>query len=246
MTAQRFAVIADVHSNSFALEAVLADIARRDIGQIINLGDNANGPVNPARTIELLRAMPMMQVRGNGDRMTGEGGAAVRGSAAFARERLDADALRWLRELPLMARGEGWVACHGSLESDEAYLVESFAGGRTVVADPSEVERRLGDPGASLVLCGHTHIPRHVRLSNGVLVVNPGSVGLQAYTDQAPVPHAVVNGSPDARYAIIERGRGEWAVEFVTLAYDWAAAAEAARAVGWEEWARILETGYAV
>ena len=49
-------------------------------------------------------------------------------------------------------------------------------------------------------------------------------------------------GTPHARYAIIELG-AEIAVEWVTLAYDWEAAARAADANGRAEWARALRTG---
>jgi hypothetical protein len=42
-------VIANVHDNAWALEAVLGDIARRRAQTIVNLGDNANGPLDPAQ-----------------------------------------------------------------------------------------------------------------------------------------------------------------------------------------------------
>jgi predicted phosphodiesterase len=44
------AVIADIHGNRWALEAVLADIDRRYIGQIVNLGDSLLGPLDPVGT----------------------------------------------------------------------------------------------------------------------------------------------------------------------------------------------------
>jgi predicted phosphodiesterase len=44
----RFAVIADVHGNRWALEAVLDDIARRGIRDIVNAGDHLSGPLDPA------------------------------------------------------------------------------------------------------------------------------------------------------------------------------------------------------
>jgi hypothetical protein len=50
-------------------------------------------------------------------------------------------------------------------------------------------------------------------------------------------------GSPPARYAIAEREAKGWRVEFVSVVYDWTAAANEARANGWPEWARALETG---
>lgn len=244
MNAVELAVIADVHGNAWALEAVLADVARRGVKEIVNLGDNANGPLDPARSVALLRGCGAVHVRGNGDRMTGEGGAALRGSAKFARERLDADALRWLRDLPALVRGEGWIAFHGTPRSDEDYFVENVAAGKVVLASREEIAARLGDTEASLVLCGHTHIPRLVRLEDGRVVVNPGSVGLPAYEDDTPTPHFVETGSPDARYAIVRRAAAEWSVEFVCVPYDFRAAGAVARAADWAAWAHNVETGY--
>ena len=48
------AVIADIHGNRWALEAVLQDIDRRGIQQIVNLGDHLTGPLDPAGTAEFL------------------------------------------------------------------------------------------------------------------------------------------------------------------------------------------------
>lgn len=244
MDATELAVIADVHGNAWALEAVLGDMARRGVKAIVNLGDNANGPLDPARSVALLRGCRAAHVRGNGDRMTGEGGAAAGRSAMFARERLDADALRWLRELPLLLRGEGWIAFHASPRCDVDYVLENVAAGKTVLASRDEISARLDGADASLVLCGHTHVPRLVRLEDGRIVVNPGSVGLPAYEDDDPAPHVVETGSPDARYAIVRRDAVGWRVEFVSVPYDWRAAGAAARAAGWPAWARQVETGY--
>jgi predicted phosphodiesterase len=243
MQGNEIAVIADVHGNAWALEAVLADIGRRGVKHIVNLGDNANGPLDPVRSVALLRASGSTHIRGNGDRMTGEGGPSARRSALFARERLDADALRWLRELPMQARGDGWAAFHAVPTNDETYFMENIAAGKTVLASPAEIAARLGDFDASLVLCGHTHLPRLVRLADGRTVLNPGSVGLPAYEDQTPAPHVIENGSPHARYAIARREGSEWSVEFCYVTYDWTAAAAAARAAGWTAWAHNLETG---
>jgi predicted phosphodiesterase len=244
MNAIELAVIADVHGNAWALEAVLRDIAARGVKSIVNLGDNANGPLDPQRSVELLRGCGAVHVRGNGDRMTGEGGATARGSALFARERLDADALRWLRELPAVARGEDWIGFHATPRSDEEYFLENISAGKTVLAAPPEIAARLGETEEKLVLCGHTHLPRQVRLPDRRLVVNPGSVGLPAFKDESHIPHVIENGSPDARYAIVRRGPAGWSAELIALPYDWRAAGSAARAAGWVEWARNVETGY--
>lgn len=240
------AVIADVHGNAWALEAVLADIARRQLPAIVNLGDNVNGPLDPMRSLQLLRRTDIVHVRGNGDRMTGEGGASARRSALYARERLDPEARRWLCALPSRVQGPGWTAFHGSPENDEEYFLENVVAGKVVLASRTEISARLGGINESLILCGHTHLPRLVRLDGGRVIVNPGSVGLPAYADDLPTPHVVENGSPHARYAIVRRGKATgWQVEFIGVPYDWSVAAKAAREAGWLDWARNVETGYA-
>ena len=72
---------------------------------------------------------------------------------------------------------------------------------------PAEVEDRAGDCAASLIVCGHTHLPRTMRLGDGRVVLNPGSVGLQAYPAKWPHSHIMEAGSPHARYAVAERSR---------------------------------------
>ena len=88
-------------------------------------------------------------------------------------------------------------------------------------ATKSEVLARL-DTGlhlkASLIICGHTHIPRIVSVTSPtgghlITVINPGSVGLPAYDDEYPFIHHIENGSYHARYAIAERKATGWQVE---------------------------------
>lgn len=238
----RLAVIADVHGNARALEAVLADIRRRGVTQIVNLGDNANGPLDPAKCVALLREHVTVNVRGNGDRMVG-GDGEIRRSAQFARERLDAAAIAWLRELPHVHEGDGWTAFHATPTSDTDYLFEDVTAEGVRVRGAVEVAKRVRGVRGELLLSGHTHVPRELRLEDGRLVVNPGSVGLPAYDEAAPFPHKMEAGSPHARYAIAERDAKGWRVEFMSVDYDWMAAANEARANGWMEWARALETG---
>jgi hypothetical protein len=52
------------------------------------------------------------------------------------------------------------------------------------------------------VLCAHTHVPRFVSVSDGLVVLNPGSVGLPAYAHQLPIPHVMEVGSPEARLVL--------------------------------------------
>jgi len=76
------------------------------------------------------------------------------------------------------------------------------------------------------------------------LLCNPGSVGLAAYDDLEPVEHIVENGSPDARYAIIERAAGIWTAALHSVPYDFEPMARLAEQRGRPEWAHALRTGY--
>jgi hypothetical protein len=95
-----------------------------------------------------------------------------------------------------------------------------------------------------VVACGHTHIPRSVRTRRGQLVVNPGSVGIQAYVGDYPRPHPMETGSPDARYAVLERHAGGWRSELIAVPYEARAMARLAAERGRDDWAHALEWGY--
>jgi diadenosine tetraphosphatase ApaH/serine/threonine PP2A family protein phosphatase len=95
-----------------------------------------------------------------------------------------------------------------------------------------------------LILCAHTHIARAVRLHDGRLIVNPGSVGSPGYRDVHPFPHVMEAGTPDARYAIPEFANGAWRVTFRHVPYDHDAMASLARRNGQPELASALATGW--
>jgi hypothetical protein len=81
-------------------------------------------------------------------------------------------------------------------------------------------------------------------LTSGQVIVNGGSVGIQAYEGHHPVPHVVEVGSPHARYAIAERAAGQWTVDLLAVPYDWAAAARIAEEHARPEWGQALRTGF--
>jgi predicted phosphodiesterase len=238
------AVIADVHSNSLALEAVLTDIARHGVDLVVNLGDNVNGPLEPQRCADLLRTRCQVHVWGTGDRMTLAGGPSA--SAKFASEQIDADTREWLATLPLTVTGDGWLACHGSPTDDEFYLLEAVAATGVTVRCDAAIAAVLGPVQQRVIFCGHTHVPRVVRLADGRTVVNAGSVGLPAYSDDKPHFHRMECGSPHARYARVQLAPdGTVEAEIVAATYDWEAAAATVRARGWSDWVQPLLTGRA-
>jgi hypothetical protein len=136
------------------------------------------------------------------------------------------------------------LAFHGSPTDDLVYLLESVGPDGARPATQDEVVGRLGAAAdVPLLLCGHTHLQRSMHLPTGALVVNPGSVGWPAYDDDRPYPHAMQAGTPHARYAVADDGRGRWDVEFHAVDYDWERAATIAESNGRADVARALRTG---
>ena len=246
----RIALIADIHGNVLALEAVLRDLARRDVDGVFNLGDALYGPLCPVETFELLASVPMTHLAGNGDRELIEPRSAVPESPENLASRLgrtlDEKILAWIREMPFQTLSEDIFFCHASPASDTEYLLEDVANvseGMLHPKSPEAVEAVVGDIPCSLVACAHSHLPRVVRLDSGKLVVNPGSVGLPAYEKTVPVPHRMESLSPHARYAVAERAGCGWSVEQFQVAYDWEAMARVAEQNGSPEWGHALRTG---
>jgi diadenosine tetraphosphatase ApaH/serine/threonine PP2A family protein phosphatase len=243
----RFAAIADIHGNHLALEAVVADIRANGILEIVNLGDMASGALDPRRTMDALMALDAVHVLGNHDRYLIDRPPEKMGSwDRPAHAKLDAHHLDWLRKIPASRVFEERVyLCHATPASDEAYWLETVLPDGTVrMAALSQIEAAAQGIGQQLMLCGHSHLARAVRLSDGRLIVNPGSVGCPGYRDTHPYPHAVEAGTPDARYAILEDTKDGWQVTFRHVPYEHAAMAALARQNGKPELAAALATGW--
>ncbi|QNM95624.1 metallophosphoesterase family protein [Chitinimonas koreensis] len=244
----RLALVSDIHGNLPALEAVLADLARRAVDRIANLGDSLSGPLWPAETAALLMRQDWPQLAGNHERqLLAPDRARMNASDGHARDRLGDETLAWIAALPAtLALDDDVLLCHGTPDSDLVYFLETVTPQGSRMASRAEVDARLGDVEAGLVACGHTHLPRTMRAGRGTLVVNPGSVGLPAYDDDHPYFHLSETGSPDARYAIVERTDAGWRAELIALPYDHEAAAQQAERNGRPDWAHALRTGYAL
>lgn len=257
----KLAVISDIHGNLLALEAVLADIAGLGVDQTVNLGDILSGPLQPAQTAELLMDRDFITIGGNHERQVldlldrGQHLDPL-GTDGYAAGQLTSVHLAWIRALParLELAGGDVLLCHGTPDSDLDYWLETTVPGfpdahptgiRPATAE--EVSLRLGDESRqahSLILCGHTHVPRVLQCGHS-LVVNPGSVGLPAYDDNHPYRHVVENGAPHARYALVEKTAQGWRVDLRAVPYDHMAAAKTALGRGRADWAHALATGWA-
>lgn len=211
------AVLADLHGNLIALEAVLAEIDRLGVPRIVVAGDIAWGP-EPTETVERVMAFrsAMSIIRGNADREVANPAAVI--GDAFLREctewcaaQLSQAQRSWLGHLPETAtveiEGIGAVlVCHGSPRSDTEGIRPDTA--------PQVIEAWLADTTEPVVVCGHTHVHFDRKVGQH-RIVNPGSVGL----------HYGVEG---AQWALL----GPDGVELRTTPYEKVWAARLARSSG--------------
>ncbi|MFI0845341.1 metallophosphoesterase family protein [Mesorhizobium sp. IMUNJ 23232] len=245
----RIAVIADIHGNVLALEAVLADLARRGGADLtVNLGDCVSGPLWPRETVERLMSLDWPTVRGNHDRRVAQDTLdEMWESDRFAHERLSPAQRDWLVNLPMqVSPAPSILAFHARPDHDEKYLTENIVDGGLVRAPVATIARRLTglDRAVRLVLAGHSHRPELVELPGGPIVFNPGSVGCPAYFDPDTPAHRSEQGSPHARYGIVDIDGDDFGFQAFAIRYDHEAAARQAAEAGRAEWAEGLRTGF--
>ena len=180
----RVAALYDIHGNLPALEAVLEDVGRAGVDLVVVGGDVCPGPMC-AESLACLRALdlPTRFIRGNGDRDTL---ALASGEAAVGVPEVYLPAMRWVAtQLDAEARSfiAQWPAtlsldidrlghvlfCHATPQSDTSIFTRLTAEERLVPL--------FDTTGASVVVCGHTHM-QFDRMVGSVRVVNAGSVGM--------------------------------------------------------------------
>src|SRR4051812_834708 len=212
------ALVYDVHGNLPALEAVIADAG--DVDRYILGGDYVLFGGWPLETVERLRELPALWIRGNTDRAlaaTGEraGHALLQSALEAARAALGAQLVADLASLPFSSADGDTLFCHASPLSDE----------RSFFPEPAPDEPELLDgTNAKRLIFGHTHLP-FARTSHGIELINPGSVGLP------------FDGDPRAAYALV---RDDGTVEHRRVAYDHESSAAKVRALGAGEWREIV------
>ncbi len=175
----KLALISDIHSNLEAFEAVLEDIKRRGLKNILCCGDIVGYCANPNECCKLVRDNKVVTVKGNHDQN------AVDLKNLDDYEETAAAALRWtnkqlseenkefLNNLPKMKsidiKGLKILLLHGSVDN-ALYGMIDHRKPESFYAD--QVERSKSD----ILAIGHTHIPMIKRVG-GNMIVNPGSVG---------------------------------------------------------------------
>jgi predicted phosphodiesterase len=228
----KIALFSDIHGNSVALDAVLADIAAQGgVDGYWILGDLAAIGHDPVGVLERLANLPNARfVRGNADRyiVTGDRPppsladaesdpkrlpalVEVAGSMAWTQGALTVSGwIEWLGQLPLdmeetLPDGTRFLGVHGSPGLD---------GGMGIAPHmhDEEIIGRLQGCSAQLICVGHTHYPLNRRVGEWH-VVNPGSLSNPQLND------------PDKRasYVLLSADKAGYQVEHRRVEYDRAA-----------------------
>lgn len=182
----RIALIADVHSNILALQAVMKAIKKHSPDLVISLGDQVNLGPCPRETLALLKAEGVACLHGNHERyilsaMAGDPGYA---GANFASPRYNASLLTpeditFPQELHL----DGVTFCH-AMPGDDRFPVFDPA-----LALPKLRGMTFDKP--THIICGHGHNPTHIRSGN-LTIDSIGAVGCMDDGVPGTAPYAIL------------------------------------------------------
>jgi predicted phosphodiesterase len=233
----RLALVSDQHGNDVAFRAVVEDLERIEVEEVVCLGDTTQGGSQPAETLDRLRALGCATVLGNADafllQAPEDSPEPIDDRQLQVREwtlsRLDESHLEQIRSFEPVVRRKvddvDLLFFHGSPDSyDDVLLPES---------DAAALAPFRGY-GAALLAGGHTHLQWTRRIDDG-LYVNPGSIGVSYDRHADPL---VLR--PLAEWALVTVEEGAVAVEFRQVPYSVedvvAAAARSGRPYA-DEWA---------
>lgn len=236
----RIALIADIHSNIFALNEVLLDIDNRNADLIVCLGDLVGYATFPNEVIDTIREARILTIKGNYDEAVGEelmvcgcdypdpkdaenAGISLSWSIDETRE----DNKEYLKGLPMEAimnfEGRSIRFVHGSPRRINEYLKESSKEAEEVMVELEE----------DILVCGHTHKP-YFKQFGEKLLINAGSVGKPK------------TGNPKANYVVLDLNNKAPKVEIYEVNYEYEKTASAIEEVGLpQEFAEIIRTGKA-
>lgn len=236
----RIGLIADIHGNLVALDAVLAALDRAALDRLICLGDVAALGPRPAEVLARLRERACPIVLGNTDAWllatppddpTAHSAPPIAALTRWAAARLgDADRAL-LRACPAvltvpLGDGRDLLCCHGSPRSHDEVIAAT--------TPDDALDAILDGQDAAIVVGGHTHV-QLLRRHGERLIVNVGSVGLPGVgpgTPDLPANRAVAW----AEYGIIDTTDGATAITLHRLPLDLAAILADARATSMPEY----------
>jgi len=244
----RYALLSDVHANLPALEAVLADIAQRNVDQICHLGDLVGYAPWPNETVELIVRSGIAGISGNYDSTLATDyphcgcryedphqAELAHLSYEWTRKNVSPSTKAALAALPFRidltpvgghAPGPRIILVHGTPALNTAYWTEDKSDEFCL-----KMAKLAGAKPGDAIAFGHTHLP-WTRDVEEIRFINTGSVGRPK------------DGDPRAGYVILDVRADIAAPEFIRVEYDVELAVKAIKASSLpHEFANDLMTG---
>jgi putative phosphoesterase len=210
----RTAIIADIHGNDVAFEAVMKDLKNHQINSVIFLGDLiAKGPQPQEVYDRMAHIKPLVWLKGNTDAWLDDALLSVLPTTEKEKRLLSyynymshhlvgksMDDIIKKKIMMVTHLGHYEVMCvHGT--------PKDVSSGIDLSINKEVMKKELSDVEATVILCAHTH-----KMMDGYLgahrIINPGAIGL-------------CNDSDDQRasYVVIDTSSG-FQVEQYKVAYD--------------------------
>lgn len=239
----RYAILADVHANLPALEAVMESARRAGVEQMVVAGDLVGYGPHPNECVNRLLDENAVCVAGNHDLyasgrlIPGRLPAFVRASVEWTDSQIHADVRARLTALPTAAMVGDILVAHGSLDDPEEYVTTPGA------AERHRSKAQRVSPHVRTLVLGHTHrqmfftydrrcgafrraklvAETDVARPSGVHLLNPGSVGQSRQREPEPL----------ARFAMLDTAAAT--LVFRAVRYDTEATRSALRRAGLDE-----------
>ncbi len=213
------AVIADIHGNPIALEAVVHDMEANGVRDVVCLGDVAAMGPQPAESLRALRELRCSVVMGNADAFMLDPAATsededmrrIEDIDAWCAAQLSREDLDFIRTFEPtvtvdLVGGRTLLCYHGSPRSFDEIIGPTTTDG--------ELDEMMADARADIFAGGHTHFQMYRRHRHAI-VLNPGSVGMSYHRT---LPFDDVGLAPWAEYAVVDRD--SLSITLRRVAYD--------------------------
>ena len=212
----KIAVLSDIHGNHIALEKCMAEINKRDIKNIIFLGDYIGELAYPQKTMKMLQKIlkeyECICLRGNKEdywleqKRNGNSdwkkNDSTTGMLYYAYKNLTENDLAFFEKLPYAQS-----ICVKDLPVIAAYHGSHNKVGEKLKSNTDNSKQLFDDTDATIILCGHTHIRRECCEGNRILL-NPGAVGMP------------LKSGGKSQFLVLTGENHRWEYEFVDLEYD--------------------------
>jgi len=207
----RLAILADIHGNLPAFEAVLNHVAQQKVDQIIIAGDMVIGAPDSKACLALAMSLGCPILRGNHERYIANYGTP-NGSPLWATEQyaplqwavaqLSEQERQWMAQLPAslrMPEAPNLFVVHASERNDHD----------TVEPHTPEQELQAMFPMAQerYIVRSHNHYGQ-VRIWEKGYIITTGSVGLP------------VGGNPTAKYLLLDQNKTGWKIQHQSVPYN--------------------------